>query len=82
MQPLADLLKLIFKEDFVPEGANRLLFQIAPLVSVVTAVTAIAMIPFGDPIHVDGYRIQLVGANVVGRRPGAVRALGPRPPTP
>jgi len=64
MQPLADLLKLIFKEDFVPEGANRLLFQLAPLVSVVTAVTAIALIPFGDPIHVDGYRIQLVGANV------------------
>ena len=64
LQPIADLLKLIFKEDFVPEGANRLLFQIAPLISVVTAVTAIALIPFGDPIHVDGYRIQLVGANV------------------
>jgi len=64
MQPLADLLKLIFKEDFVPEGANRLLFQLAPLISVVTAITAIALIPFGDPIHVDGYRIQLVGANV------------------
>jgi len=64
MQPIADLLKLIFKEDFVPEGANRVLFQLAPLISVVTAVTAIALIPFGDPIHVDGYRIQLVGANV------------------
>ncbi len=64
MQPLADLLKLVFKEDFVPEGANRVLFQIAPVISVITAVTAIAMIPFGDPIHVDGYTIQLVGANV------------------
>jgi NADH-quinone oxidoreductase subunit H len=64
MQPLADLLKLVFKEDFVPEGANRLLFQIAPLISVVCAVTAIALIPFGNPIHVDGYTVQLVGANV------------------
>jgi NADH-quinone oxidoreductase subunit H len=64
MQPLADLLKLVFKEDFVPEGANRVLFQLAPLVSVITAVTAIAMIPFGDPVHIDGYRVQLVGANV------------------
>ena len=64
MQPLADLLKLVFKEDFVPDGANRVLFQIAPVISVITAVTAIAMIPFGDPIHVDGYTIQLVGANV------------------
>ena len=64
LQPIADLLKLIFKEDFVPEGANRLLFQLAPLISVVTAVTAIALIPFGDPIHIDGYRIQLVGADV------------------
>jgi len=64
MQPLADLLKLVFKEDFVPEGANRVLFQVAPLISVVCAVTAIAMIPFGNPIHVDGYTVQLVGANV------------------
>jgi NADH-quinone oxidoreductase subunit H len=64
MQPLADLLKLVFKEDFVPEGANRVLFQIAPLISVVCAVTAIALIPFGNPIHVDGYTVQLVGANV------------------
>jgi NADH-quinone oxidoreductase subunit H len=64
MQPLADLLKLVFKEDFVPEGANRVLFQIAPLISVVCAVTAIALIPFGDPIHVAGYTVQLVGANV------------------
>lgn len=64
MQPLADVVKLIFKEDFVPEGANRFLFQAAPVLSIVAAVTAIAMIPFGDPIHIQGYTIQLVGANV------------------
>ena len=64
MQPLADVVKLIFKEDFVPEGANRFLFQAAPVLSIVAAVTAIALIPFGDPIHINGYTIQLVGANV------------------
>jgi NADH-quinone oxidoreductase subunit H len=64
LQPLADVVKLIFKEDFVPDGANRVLFQVAPLISVVAAITAIAMIPFGDPVHIDGYRIQLVGADV------------------
>lgn len=64
MQPLADVIKLVLKEDFIPAGANRFLFQFAPLLAVVTAVTALAMIPFGSPVHVDGYRIQLVGADV------------------
>ena len=47
MQPLADVVKLIFKEDFVPQGANRVLFQLAPMISVVAAVAAVAVIPFG-----------------------------------
>ncbi len=48
LQPLADVVKLIFKEDFVPQGANRLLFQIAPMISVFAAVAAVAVIPFGE----------------------------------
>ncbi len=64
LQPLADVVKLIFKEDFVPEGANRILFQLAPVLSIVAAVTAIAIIPFGDPIHLFGYHISMVGANI------------------
>jgi NADH-quinone oxidoreductase subunit H len=64
LQPLADVVKLVFKEDFVPAGANKILFQMAPVISVVAAVTAIAMIPFGTAIHILGYRIPMVGADV------------------
>jgi len=64
LQPLADVVKLIFKEDFVPRGANRLLFQIAPMISVFAAVAAVAVIPFGDPIEVFGQDVALVGADL------------------
>lgn len=64
LQPLADVGKLIFKEDFVPQGANRLLFQIAPMISVFAAVAAVAVIPFGDSIEVFGEDVALVGADL------------------
>ena len=64
MQPLADVVKLIFKEDFVPRGANRFLFQIAPMISVFAAVAAVAVIPFGDPVEILGYNVPLVGADL------------------
>jgi NADH-quinone oxidoreductase subunit H len=64
LQPLADVVKLIFKEDAVPAGANRILFAIAPLISVFAAVTAIALIPYGDPTEVFGHGVNLVGTDV------------------
>lgn len=64
MQPLADVVKLIFKEDFVPRGANRFLFQLAPLISVFAAVAAVAVIPFGTMVTVFGEDVQLVGADL------------------
>ncbi|MCC6829902.1 MAG: NADH-quinone oxidoreductase subunit NuoH [Thermoleophilia bacterium] len=64
LQPLADVMKLIFKEDFVPQGANRWLFQLAPVMSLVTAITALALIPFGDPVNILGQDVNLVGIDV------------------
>lgn len=64
LQPLADVVKLILKEDFVPRGANRILFQLAPMISVFAAVAAVAVIPFGDPIEVFGQQVDLVGADL------------------
>ena len=64
LQPLADVVKLIFKEDFVPRGANRWLFQIAPMISVFAAVAAVAVIPFGDPVEIFGHTVNLVGADL------------------
>ncbi len=64
LQPLADVVKLIFKEDFVPQGANRLLFQIAPMISVFAAVAAIAVIPWGEPFELFGYTVTAVGTDL------------------
>src|SRR5213082_3949063 len=48
LQPLADILKLLTKEQFRPTTSVGLLFALAPLISILTAVAAFAIIPFGD----------------------------------
>lgn len=45
-QPFADLIKLIFKENIVPQKSNRYLFKIAPILSLAPALAAWAVIPF------------------------------------
>ena len=50
LQPLADVLKLMFKEDFTPPGANKILFMLAPLLTAVTALLPFAAIPFSSAI--------------------------------
>jgi NADH-quinone oxidoreductase subunit H len=47
LQPLADGLKLFFKEDIIPAGANWVLFSLAPILSLVPALIGFAVIPFG-----------------------------------
>ncbi len=46
LQPWADMFKLIFKEIIIPAGANKVLFVIAPVITLVSAVAAWAVIPF------------------------------------
>jgi NADH-quinone oxidoreductase subunit H len=50
--PLADTLKMLTKEDFRPARADRVLFSLAPFVSVLFALTAFASIPFGDTLRI------------------------------
>jgi len=50
LQPFADALKLLLKEDIIPEGADKLVFWMAPVVVVITAFTTYIVIPFG-PTH-------------------------------
>ncbi len=65
LQPLADVVKLVFKEDFVPAGANRVLFVMAPVFTVVAAIGAIALIPYGDgTAELFGQEFNLVGADI------------------
>src|SRR5262244_1416419 len=50
LQPIADALKLIIKEDITPAEADRVVFWLAPVVIVVTSFTVYTVIPFG-PAH-------------------------------
>src|SRR5262245_66643264 len=54
LQPIADGIKLFFKEELIPEGANKWLFVAAPGVAVVTAFLAIAVVPWGGTVTVKG----------------------------
>lgn len=51
-QPIADVLKLILKEDVTPTHGFRVLHTIAPVIPVFTALMTIAVIPFGDGLYV------------------------------
>lgn len=58
LQPLADGVKFIFKEEFVPAGATRWLFILAPAISAMAAMMSVAVIPFGGMIgEVEGTEI-------------------------
>lgn len=48
LQPIADAVKLLFKETIIPSGANKILFVMAPMLTFVLALVAWAVIPFGD----------------------------------
>ena len=48
LQPIADAVKLMFKEIIIPTGANKYLFLTAPLLSLGPALAAWAVLPFGD----------------------------------
>jgi NADH-quinone oxidoreductase subunit H len=52
LQPLADGIKLMFKEIIVPSGSNKFLFVIAPILSLMPALAAWAVVPFGDGMAV------------------------------
>jgi NADH-quinone oxidoreductase subunit H len=53
LHPLADALKFMWKEDFIPPKADKLLHSLAPIIAVAPAVAAFAVIPFGDKIYLD-----------------------------
>jgi NADH-quinone oxidoreductase subunit H len=63
-QPLADILKLLTKEQFRPTTSVGVLFAVAPIISILTAVAAFAIIPFGDTQHIFGTRVGLYGVDV------------------
>ncbi|MCA1644962.1 MAG: NADH-quinone oxidoreductase subunit NuoH [Chloroflexi bacterium] len=60
LQPVADALKLFFKEDVRPAMADRFLYPLAPGISLIAALAAFAVIPIGGPLAIGGRQIDLV----------------------
>ncbi len=52
LQPLADAIKLAFKEEIVPDNVDKLLYNIAPAIGFISAATALAFIPFGGVFEI------------------------------
>jgi NADH-quinone oxidoreductase subunit H len=63
-QPIADAVKLIFKEEFVPGSSDKLLFLLAPVVTVIPALIITAVVPWGRIINLFGRQIHLYLADV------------------
>jgi NADH-quinone oxidoreductase subunit H len=66
LQPLADVIKLITKEDLIPPYVNKFIYLLAPFLAVTMALISISVIPFGSEIQVFGQRtwMQLTDLNI------------------
>jgi len=64
LQPLADALKLFFKEDIAPASADRLLYPIAPALALFAALAAFAVVPLGPTVSVAGVDVPLQVADL------------------
>jgi NADH-quinone oxidoreductase subunit H len=58
-QPMADGIKLIFKEELIPAQAHKLIFILAPIITVVPALVILAVVPWGGTMTVFGREISL-----------------------
>jgi NADH-quinone oxidoreductase subunit H len=57
LQPIADGLKLIFKEDIVPNNVERMTYALAPIISFVPALLSFAVVPFAADFDMFGYHV-------------------------
>ena len=60
LQPIADGIKLMFKEDIVPANADRLIFLLAPAISIIPALIVFAVIPFGPSFVITDVNVGLL----------------------
>ena len=64
IQPLADAVKFMFKEDIVPSEADRFLYHLAPVLALIAPLTTFVVIPFGPDIEIAGNQVSLLVADV------------------
>jgi NADH-quinone oxidoreductase subunit H len=81
LQPFADVIKLVFKEDLKPKAADTFLFMIAPIISTATAFAAFSVVPFGGETTLFGLldqplRLEVTDVNVAVLVIFAVASMG------
>src|SRR6202795_1240974 len=64
LQPVADAVKLMIKEDITPVRADKWVFTAAPIISMVPALIVYAVIPFGPKVHIFGHEVALYVTDV------------------
>ncbi len=64
LQPIADAIKLIFKEEFTPAKAQKFLFFLAPILTVVPALIIVAVLPWGPDIRIGDFTLRLYIADI------------------
>lgn len=64
LQPIADAVKLIFKEELVPEKADKVIFILAPVITVIPALIITAVVPWGPTVTLFGRQIALSISNI------------------
>lgn len=64
LQPLADVIKMLTKEDVLPAGADKWLFYLAPAMAALPAILTFAVIPFGPPLELFGREVPLQVADL------------------
>src|SRR4030095_4241193 len=64
LQPLADGMKLFFKEEIIPNSSNKLLFVLGPSLAMLTAMMTCAVIPWGNKLELFGRTINLQIADI------------------
>lgn len=64
LQPIADAVKLIFKEELIPSNADKLIFILAPVITVIPALIVTAVIPWGNVLKIGSFDLKLYLADV------------------
>jgi NADH-quinone oxidoreductase subunit H len=64
LQPMADIVKLATKAQFRPRTSIGWLFALAPVLSIVTAIAALSLVPFGETVDIFGTQVGLYGVDV------------------
>src|SRR4030066_635659 len=64
LQPIADAVKLIFKEELIPANADKFLFILAPIITVVPALIVLGVVRFGPTVTILGRSVRLALADL------------------